>query len=457
MMEESENGSQEVKRSMSLAIEGLIEACKTCLKTFLVMEFDNSVEKCQAISDVVVNIKHITETVKNIFEQIQLFTDTTVDKQESLLIKHYEEVKEEPIEQEANGGNLSTKNGVDVDKIEKCSLSGSLSSQCDQIFPCTECEEVFPTSRGLNKHLKQIHSIARFQCKDCGKGFAENYLLVKHAFRAHSGERPFPCDYDSCEKSFKSGFELKKHRFTHSGERLYECAMCPKTFRRAGNFNTHKRMHEDRIKDEKTVVSKIECEENVDQIVQSLSGELDFGETVNETREIKPPPTNSEYLCSLCGTIFDQRKTLKQHTRSVHSSRKPGPRYDKNQREVCNICGKLVAAMNHSTHLAQHRGIDERCPYCGRAGFSLKTHLRAHIRRVHEKQKNYFCDQCEYAAFKSDKLRAHIKNVHENHHHVCPDCGKQVKHMFHHLKHAHKHQPQLYEQYSTKTGIFSKS
>ena len=109
---------------------------------------------------------------------------------------------------------------------------------------------MFPTYRGLNKHLKQIHSIGRFQCKECGMGFAENYQLVRHCFRAHSEERPFACD--SCGKSFKSAYELKEHSFTHSRERPYECDLCPKTFRQSAHFSAHKRMHEGRIKDRKT-------------------------------------------------------------------------------------------------------------------------------------------------------------------------------------------------------------
>ena len=97
-----------------------------CLKTFLDLECDNSEDKCPVVSDAVENVKHLTETVKNIFDQIILCTDTTVDNspldsleiwdensddeepskkdelqgesEESLVIKHqedHEDVKEE--------------------------------------------------------------------------------------------------------------------------------------------------------------------------------------------------------------------------------------------------------------------------------------------------------------------------------------------------------------------------
>lgn len=46
------------------------------------------------------------------------------------------------------------------------------------------------------------------------------------------------------------------------------------------------------------------------------------------------------------------------------------------------------------------------CPICGK---SLKDNVQAHMRRVHEKEKLFFCDICPYGAFRKNDLVTHMK------------------------------------------------
>ena len=45
----------------------------------------------------------------------------------------------------------------------------------------------------------------------CGR--SNQFIIHK---RIHMGEKPFECNFNGCEFSFKSSSELKEHKYTHS-------------------------------------------------------------------------------------------------------------------------------------------------------------------------------------------------------------------------------------------------
>merc|ERR1711874_39542 len=100
--------------------------------------------------------------------------------------------------------------------------------------------------------------------------------------------------------------------------------------------------------------------------------------------------------------------------------------------KVCYVCGRFVKKNFYSSHIKLHSetGIEDACPVCGRTGFKMKSQLNEHVKRVHERQKRHFCDQCTFSSFKSTNLTKHLKNVHQKEQQKCPECGKLVKHMY---------------------------
>ncbi|XP_063836716.1 zinc finger protein 526-like [Ostrinia nubilalis] len=50
-----------------------------------------------------------------------------------------------------------------------------------------------------------------------------------------------PCEV--CEKTFQTGYELKKHARTHTGERPYMCTTCGKTYTQLGHLSIHQLAH----------------------------------------------------------------------------------------------------------------------------------------------------------------------------------------------------------------------
>ena len=63
------------------------------------------------------------------------------------------------------------------------------------------------------------------------------------------------------------------------------------------------------------------------------------------------------------------------------------------------------------------------CKYCGR-GYKNRRVLQLH-EASHLARKEFNCHICDYSASRKDLLKAHIKGVHDNERNeICPLCGK---------------------------------
>ena len=55
----------------------------------------------------------------------------------------------------------------------------------------------------------------------------------------------------------------------------------------------------------------------------------------------------------------------------------------------------------------------------------LFTHVRRHIKTVHEGCNDFKCESCEKSFTQADSLRGHIKSIHEGQKDFkCDSCGK---------------------------------
>jgi KRAB domain-containing zinc finger protein len=210
--------------------------------------------------------------------------------------------------------------------------------------------------------------VQRYECKECGKCFAQQRNLTRHMV-THTGEKPYKCM--KCLRNFSQSSSMQLHmRKFHTGNpadesRLYakrekkkhECADCGKIFFHLGGYKAHLLVH---------------------------TGEKPFS-------------------CDECGKTFARRGTLDDHMR-VHTGEKPFP---------CPVCGKAFArSTDRAIHVRIHTGEKPyKCVICDRA-FTQSVSLRTHL-RTHTGEKPFRCFACGKEFRLAITLKTHMK-THEN-------------------------------------------
>ena len=49
----------------------------------------------------------------------------------------------------------------------------------------------------------------------CNKSFVTSTELKSHINHKHSTDRPFKCNFQQCQSSFKSSSNLRRHKYVH--------------------------------------------------------------------------------------------------------------------------------------------------------------------------------------------------------------------------------------------------
>ncbi|XP_035902327.1 LOW QUALITY PROTEIN: histone H4 transcription factor [Anopheles stephensi] len=109
--------------------------------------------------------------------------------------------------------------------------------------------------------------------------------------------------------------------------------------------------------------------------------------------------TERDIACFTCGTKFWKRIHFAHHViRQLEMSQRT---------HECSICGKLYATKSMlNAHVDTHNKQHE-CMLCP-LKFTSKCSLSSHMLRMHMKQRNFKCGQCEYAAFSNRELVKHM-------------------------------------------------
>jgi len=96
---------------------------------------------------------------------------------------------------------------------------------------------VFSQSTHLNSHMRVHTGDKLYKCSLCNKSFRDSGTLQRHKRHVHSNRRPHDCRYSG--KLFKTSGELKRRVRIHTGAKPYSCRHCSDCFTFAEQLKTH--------------------------------------------------------------------------------------------------------------------------------------------------------------------------------------------------------------------------
>ncbi|CAK1590918.1 unnamed protein product [Parnassius mnemosyne] len=143
-------------------------------------------------------------------------------------------------EENLNKELLYCKESFDEKNLETaCDLKENVEVEINDKDKVKVIEDGLPIQTKLVEWTERRERISHI-CSYCGKGFDRPWVLKGH-LRLHTGERPFPCPYPSCGRTFSDRSNLRAHQRTrghHSWQ--WRCSECGKAFSQRRYLERHR-------------------------------------------------------------------------------------------------------------------------------------------------------------------------------------------------------------------------
>ncbi|XP_025156001.1 zinc finger protein 624-like [Harpegnathos saltator] len=345
---------------------------------------------------------------------------------------------------------------------------------------CEICKKSFPVIKELKQHLKQTHKRGLYKCKYCDFTSNEKRNLKRHVERKHTDNYAYTCpgcnkkfktqEYldnhiinihcrevsdssksyrcDTCDISFASMQESKRHFSDIHKQIMFECDYCKEIFTRKCNLKDHiARIHvdyiyactetgcdkkfrtlRDRDKHIRDVHHKNQEEKESGSPQPGPSWKSDTPKSGKHSKKSSKKNVRAPYSCNICKKGFNKTEELKHHLSADHGQ-------DMLCCETCGFTCKDKKSLDEHIirkHTHEHKYMcDEEG--CGKK-FKLKSDLTKHKRQNHSNEP-YTCKKCGHVSSSFSEYRAH-NFMHLKRKVACQICGKEIfKHKLHiHLK-----------------------
>ena len=136
--------------------------------------------------------------------------------------------------------------------------------------------------------------------------------------------------------------------------------------------------------------------------------------------KIKKKPKSSKnrqsalYECGTCSRSFARKRQYKIHM-VKHSTVRS---------HKCDVCEKAFKRKSElNSHMQIHSGIKYNCDECNFVT-SSKMCVRTHVRRMHQRDFRYKCDECEKSFMSNCELKDHKTSHLGTKSFICEICGK---------------------------------
>ncbi|XP_055377683.1 zinc finger protein 519-like [Condylostylus longicornis] len=251
-------------------------------------------------------------------------------------------------------------------------------------YECSICSIEFNKFANLREHKKEKHPAQPkvYLCDICGRKFDKGDRLLQHKNR-HLGFKPFKCD--KCDKSFSIKASLKAHIQRHINPENFKCDKCGKNFLIKKCYEEHVQRHESGEK-----LFKCPYCPKTFKLLSTLTHHCTFH---NKTLDKK-------YHCSECNTNFRRSDHLKEHINGVHLKILPFK---------CELCPQaFVTGAKRNIHVKRmHSGKRFQCNQCDK-DFSLQSSLNRH-KKEHSGIKSLICEICNESFIKPIQIKKHME------------------------------------------------